>query len=132
MLKRIIKYIVTLGGNTQIILSLFREENAKPLNNNKNLHIHKIAKHYLGSNVYSFGKKNKKKFFYLINRSPGAGFFSNVNFVLNQLLICQKSKYFVSSVTKKILLYLYSFISLSINSDIILGVGGNACPTAVL
>jgi hypothetical protein len=94
MLKRIIKYILTLGENTEVILSLFRGENAKPLNNKKkNLHIHKITEHYLGSNIYSFGKKNKKKKFYIINRSPGAGFFSNVNFVLNQLLICKKSKY---------------------------------------
>ena len=29
--------------------------------------------------IYTFGNKNKNKIFYIINRSPGAGFFSNLN-----------------------------------------------------
>lgn len=40
--------------------------------------------------LYSFGKKNKNKIFYIIRRSPGAGIFSNVTFVLNHLQICHQ------------------------------------------
>lgn len=36
----------------------------------------------------SFGKKNPKKTFYIINRYPGAGLFSNYCFVMNQLKFC--------------------------------------------
>jgi len=39
--------------------------------------------------INSFGKKNSNKIFYIINRSPGAGLFSNVTFVLNHLSICK-------------------------------------------
>ena len=35
-------------------------------------------------------KKNNNKIFYVIRRSPGAGLFSNVVFVINQLIICEK------------------------------------------
>lgn len=38
----------------------------------------------------SFGEKNKKKIFYIIKRSPGAGLFSNVIFVLNHIKIAKK------------------------------------------
>ena len=41
----------------------------------------------------SFGEKNKDKVFYIIKRSPGAGFFSNVLFVANHLIICKKKNY---------------------------------------
>ena len=37
---------------------------------------------------FSFGKKNPNKKFYIINRTPGSGLFSNVTYVLNQLNIC--------------------------------------------
>ena len=37
-----------------------------------------------------FGIKNKNKTFYIIKRTPGAGLFSNVIFVLNHLLIAKK------------------------------------------
>jgi len=40
----------------------------------------------------SYGNKNPKKIFYIIRRTPGAGFFSNLCFVLNNLLICSKLK----------------------------------------
>ena len=40
-----------------------------------------------------FGNKNKDKFFYIIKRSPGAGFFSNLNFVIQHLLIADKKKF---------------------------------------
>ena len=38
------------------------------------------------------GAKNPDKFFYVIRRSPGAGFFSNLNFVIHNLYICEKLK----------------------------------------
>ena len=40
----------------------------------------------------NYGKKNTNKFFYVIRRTPGAGFFSNLNFVIHNLLICEKLK----------------------------------------
>jgi len=39
-----------------------------------------------------YGNKNPNKFFYIIRRSPGAGFFSNLNFVIHNLLICDQLK----------------------------------------
>ena len=39
-----------------------------------------------------FGNKNPKVLFYLIRRSPGAGFFSNLNFVIHNLWICDQLK----------------------------------------
>lgn len=38
----------------------------------------------------SFGNKNPYKIFFVINRSPGSGFFSNYIYVLNHLYICKK------------------------------------------
>ena len=38
----------------------------------------------------SYGNKNPNKFFYIIRRTPGAGFFSNLNFVISNLLICHQ------------------------------------------
>jgi hypothetical protein len=38
----------------------------------------------------SFGKKNPKKVFFVIKRSPGAGFFANLVFVIHNLYICDK------------------------------------------
>ena len=40
----------------------------------------------------SYGNKNINKFFYVIRRTPGAGFFSNLNFVIHNLLICDQFK----------------------------------------
>ena len=40
-------------------------------------------------NLKSFGELNKNKIFYIIRRNPAAGFFSNITFVLNHLLICE-------------------------------------------
>ena len=44
--------------------------------------------------LLSFEKKNSKKIFYIIRRSPGAGLFSNLTVVLNHLLICKKFNFF--------------------------------------
>ena len=38
-------------------------------------------------NYYSFGNKNKLKTFYVIKRSPGSGFFSNLTFFLKPLTL---------------------------------------------
>ena len=40
--------------------------------------------------LYSFGELNKKKRFYVIRRTPGAGLFSNVIYVLNHISIAKK------------------------------------------
>ena len=40
----------------------------------------------------NYGNKNPNKFFYVIRREPRGGFFSNLNFVLHNLLICDKLK----------------------------------------
>ncbi len=40
-----------------------------------------------------FGNKNKNKNFFVIKRSPGGGFFSNLLFVLDNLHYCEKKKY---------------------------------------
>ena len=59
----------------------------KPISNNKFLKKNSkiVAKNFT---INSFGKKNSNKIFYIINRAPGAGLFSNVTFVLNHLSIC--------------------------------------------
>ena len=41
----------------------------------------------------SAGKKNHNKIFFIINRSPGAGLFSNLTFVLNQLKFCEEKRF---------------------------------------
>lgn len=42
---------------------------------------------------YDFGNKNMNKIFYVIKRSPGAGIFSNLIFVLNHLKIAQENNF---------------------------------------
>lgn len=39
-----------------------------------------------------YGNRNPNKFFYVIKRSPGAGFYSNLGFVIHHLLICEELK----------------------------------------
>ena len=46
-----------------------------------------------GLRYISLGKKNPNKIFYIINRSPGAGLFSNLTFVLNQLKFCEDNRF---------------------------------------
>lgn len=48
---------------------------------------------YLNFEFKTYGNKNPKKIFYIIRRSPGAGFFSNLNFVIHNLFICEKLKF---------------------------------------
>ena len=47
---------------------------------------------HLNFEYKTYGTKNPDKFFYVIRRSPGAGFFSNLNFVIHNLLICDQLK----------------------------------------
>ena len=44
----------------------------------------------LNINLNSFGNLNKNKIFYVIRRSPGAGLFSNLIYVLNHLKIAKQ------------------------------------------
>lgn len=53
--------------------------------------INRFSKHKFGKK--SFGKKNKAKIFYVIKRTPGAGFFSNLSYVLKNLEIAYKNNY---------------------------------------
>jgi hypothetical protein len=63
-------------------------EEAYPLHNNTNLKLN----NYMYS-LHSGGSKNKNEIFYIIQRSPGAGLFSNLIFVLNHLKIAEKHKF---------------------------------------
>ena len=47
---------------------------------------------HLNFKYKTYGKKNPNLFFYIIRRTPGGGFFSNLNFVIHNLLICEKLK----------------------------------------
>jgi len=53
--------------------------------------INKASKHKIGK--FSFGNKNKHKIFYVIKRTPGAGFFSNLLYVIKNLDIAEKNNY---------------------------------------
>ena len=60
------------------------------------LPLFKIKKKYnlvSGISLYSFGKLHKNKIFYIIRRSPGAGLFSNVIYVLNQIKIAELNNF---------------------------------------
>ena len=53
--------------------------------------INNASKHNIGK--FSFGNKNKGKIFYVIKRTPGGGFFSNLAYVIKNLDIADKKKY---------------------------------------
>ena len=66
----------------------FARQQWEPKNN-----IYKSNKfNYLNFTYKRFGSKNPDKFFFVIKRSPGAGFFSNLNFVVHNLYICEQLK----------------------------------------
>ena len=55
-----------------------------------------VDKFLIGKNFSYLNKevsKNKNKIFYVIKRTPGAGLFSNVIYVLNHLLVAEKNKF---------------------------------------
>ena len=49
--------------------------------------------HNCETKKFSFGEKNNDKIFYVIKRTPGTGFFSNVLFVINHLMVAKKNNY---------------------------------------
>lgn len=59
-------------------------------NNSK---INKIKKNLKCNKIYKFGKRNKNKIFYIIQREGIGGLFSNLLFVLDHLIICEKKNY---------------------------------------
>lgn len=77
MLKNLLKQILTNTGPKLYLRKYIRKK--IPILTNINLN--------------SFGTKNKNKKFYVIRRSPGAGFFSNLTYVLAHLLIAEKYKF---------------------------------------
>ena len=73
-------YNIILGKRADVIFT----------NNNKITSIYKSS----GSEkIISFGKMHPDKYFYVIKRSPGAGFFSNLSFVLCNLKIAYDKKF---------------------------------------
>ena len=82
ILKKIIKKIILF---LHIDIKFFLDEQAQPIFFRKN-----TLKNFTKINLYSFGTLNKNKIFYLIRRSPGAGLFSNVIYVINHILIAKK------------------------------------------
>jgi len=53
----------------------------------------KLLKDKTNINLYSFGNFNKNKIFYIIRRSPGAGLFSNLIYVINHLKIAKENDF---------------------------------------
>lgn len=58
-----------------------------------NYNLLKYKKQQSKFTVQKLGKKNPNKIFYIISRTPGAGLFSNVIFVLHHLDIAEKKKF---------------------------------------
>lgn len=75
---------------------------AEPLNNNSF-----IKESDIDLNFCKFGKKNPKKIFYIIRRTPGAGFFSNLIYVLNHIKIADSNK-FIPIVDMKNFITIYN------------------------
>ena len=59
----------------------------------KNTIENKFFNQYQPNQIISFGHKNPNKFFFVIKRSPGAGFFSNLFFVLCNIKIANDKNY---------------------------------------
>ena len=70
----------------------FQDKRTKILNLKKNNFFNSNKFNYLNLEYKNFGDKNPNKFFFVIRRTPGAGFFSNLNFVIHNLYICEKLK----------------------------------------
>ena len=69
---------------------LIKTRDAKPYFNRKKLRKSIFFNNELFYNLKSFGNKNPRKIFYVIQRSPGGGMFSNLNYVIHHLLIAEK------------------------------------------
>jgi hypothetical protein len=79
MLELIRKYIISKRTKLVVKKKILK----KSINNNDEL----------SYSIKSFGEKNRNKIFYVINRTPGGGMFSNLNFVIHHLLIAEKFKF---------------------------------------
>ena len=86
MIKKLLKKIILFFP---IKSSLLHDDQASPLIK-KSKKFEKVDY----SKKYDFGNLNKSKTFYIINRSPGAGVFSNLTFVLNFILVSKKKKFY--------------------------------------
>ena len=58
----------------------------------KNNNFYNYRFKHLNLEYRNYGNSNPTKYFYIIRRAPGAGFFSNLNFVIHHLLICDNLK----------------------------------------
>ena len=58
----------------------------------KNNNFYNYQFKHLNLEYRNYGNSNPTKYFYIIRRAPGAGFFSNLNFVIHHLLICDNLK----------------------------------------
>ena len=72
---------------------LINNRDAKVIINTKKLKRSNFHNDGLFYKIKSFGNRYPKKFFYIIQRSPGGGMFSNLNYVLHHLLIAEKFKF---------------------------------------
>ncbi len=77
MILDIVRKII-LENRTTVIRKKFNYNNKLKYSNNLNF------------SISSYGEKNKSKIFYVIKRTPGGGMFSNINFIINHLLIAEK------------------------------------------
>ena len=66
--------------------------------------------------ILNLGKLNKDKIFYIIRRTPGAGMFSNVLFVLNHIKIAKKYN-FIPVVDMKNFVSIYNDDSISLKES---------------
>ena len=71
------------------INNLILDKNALPLFGREN----NLSENTIKFNICTFGSKNREKVFYVIRRSPGAGLFSNVIYVLNHLILAEQNKF---------------------------------------
>ena len=83
--------------NTNMILNYIRRKIIKSRDAQSHLIDKRIAfknsrlfNDRLNYQVKSFGNKNPKKTFYVIQRSPGGGMFSNLNYIIHHLYIADK------------------------------------------
>ena len=77
-----------ISKNFNLIKRFFSDHIAKPLFEQK-INLNKNPKY----DFFSFGNNNSSKIFYVIRRSPGAGLFSNLIFVINHLVIAEKHNF---------------------------------------
>ena len=77
----------------QYIISNFMKIGFDPIQyiDDKFNNINNSSKYEIGK--FSFGNRNKDKIFYVIKIVPGAGFFSNLAYVIKNLDIANKNKY---------------------------------------